>query len=126
MSCGWFTRSASYASVPRWQLVRGKFTAATTYPALAQACSRSRVRAGALQKPRGEQQQRERPGGARGPAGIPDLGHQCALAEILVCRAGVGGLGKCHLPLSGPVAAVAANRGSRGPSRERVSVSQAG
>ncbi len=113
MSCGWFTRSASSASAPRWQLVRGKVTAATTYPALAQACSRSAVRAGALQEPRGEQQQRERPGGPAGP-GIPDLGHQCALAEMLACRACAGGLGKRHLPLTGPVAAVAADGGGCG------------
>ena len=72
------------------------------------------VRAGALQEPRGEQQQRERPGGSAGP-GIPDLGHQCALAEILIRRACVGWLGKCHLPLSGLVAAV--DGGSCGPRR---------
>ena len=51
MSCGWFTRSASYASAPRRQLVRGKFTAATTYPAVAQPCSRCEYAPGHCRNP---------------------------------------------------------------------------
>ena len=76
MSCGWFTRSASYASVPRWQLVRGKVTAATTYPALAQACSRSEYAPGHCRNPGANNSS------GNGPAGPRARGYQIWVTSV--------------------------------------------
>ena len=122
ISCGWFTRSASYclgaevAVGPR-EVHRGDHVSGAG-PGPQQV----RVPApGHCRNPGANNSSGNGPAGPRAP-GIPELGHQCALAEMLVCRACVGGIGKCHLPLSGPVAAV--DGGMRPAAQGRVSVSR--